>query len=136
MRICAIHHLSVIRCFKDGRPWDVVQVNAPAWEEVEYAIRRLDNDRLPLVQLDPSSDDDNEAIFNVLGGAGRWTLFQIMGEWRYEDPAGGDGEVRLWEGGQTHVCRERNVLRDLESVLAIARRFYLAASYEELALEP
>ena len=128
----AIHHLSVIRCFSDGRPMDVVQVMSPAWEELEYAIRRMDNDSLPLVQLNPTADEDNPDVFNVLGGAGRWTLFQMMGAWRYVDPAGGAEEVTLWEQGQAFRCHGRNVLTNVESVLTIVRKFYETASYQEL----
>ncbi len=128
----AVHHLSVIRSFRDGRPLDVVQVMSPAWTEVEYAIRRMDNDCLPLAQLNPTADEEDENIFNVIGGAGRWALFQMMGKWRYEDPSGGLGEVRLWETGQAYRCQERHVLTEVEAVLAIVRTFYQTGEYEGL----
>jgi hypothetical protein len=63
---------------------------------------------------------------------GAWALFHIMGEWQYEDPAGGDGEVRLWESDQGYFCRGKNVLADIEKVLRITKAFYDTGSYDEL----
>jgi len=127
-----IHQLSVIRSFRDGRPLDVVQVISPAWAEVEYAIRRMDNDGLPLAQLIPSAEEEDENALNIIGGAGRWALFQMTGKWRYEDPLGGLGEVRLWEHGQVYRCQQRHVLTDVEAVLDIVRTFYQTADYGRL----
>jgi len=129
----AIHHMAVVRYFLDGRPWDVVQVIEPAWEEVEHAIRRMDNVSLPLVQLNPTADEENEDVFNVLGGDGRWALFQIMGSWHFENPEGGEEEVTLWESDQGYSCKARNILTDIEAVLRITRQFYRTGSYEGLS---
>lgn len=92
----------------------------------------MDNVCLPLVQLNPTGDEEDENTFNVIGGDGRWAMFQIMGEWHYENPTGGEGEALLWESGQGYACRERNVLTDVEAVLRIARKFYETSDYAEL----
>ena len=71
-------------------------------------------------------------MFNVCGGAGRWALFHIMGDWQYVDPNKGDGEVRLWESDQGYFCQEKNILTDVEKVLRVTKAFYDTGSYEGL----
>jgi hypothetical protein len=56
----------------------------------------------------------------------------MMGDWQYEDPVGGDDEVRLWDSDQGYFCREKNVLRDVEKVLRIAKAYYDTGSYDGL----
>jgi hypothetical protein len=127
-----IRHLTVIRYYRDGRPWDAEDVPAPSWANVEAAIRRMDNYCFPIVQLNCTESDEDESIFNVIGGAGRWALFHLYGEWQYEDLTGGGGEVRLWDSDQGYFCRERNVLTDVEKVLRITKAFYETGSYDHL----
>ena len=68
-----------------------------------------------------------------VGGAGRWALLQIMGDWQYEDPTSNDDrEVWLWESDQGYACRGKNVLTDVEKVLRIVRKFYESGSYAGL----
>lgn len=38
-----IHHMSIIRYYRDARPWDVKQIDSPSWPDVESAIRLMDN---------------------------------------------------------------------------------------------
>jgi hypothetical protein len=127
-----IHHMTVIRYYRDGRHWDSEQVRSPSWSDAEAAIRRMDNYCFPIVQLNCTEHEDDEGIFNVIGGDGRWALFHMMGEWQYEDPSGGDGEVRLWDSDQGYFCKERNVLTDIERVLRITKAFYDTGSYDHL----
>jgi len=89
-----IHHVSVIRYYRDRPGWDGEQIQDPTWDDVEAAIRRMDNYCFPIVQLNPTEFEDSEEIFNVIGGDGRWAL--MSSDWQYEDPAGSDEEVRLW----------------------------------------
>ena len=114
----AIHHMTVIRYYRDGRRWDSNNLVRPAWPDVVAAVHRMDNFCFPIVQLNTTDDDENEGIFNIIGGAGRWALFQMMGEWKYADPAGGDDEVRLWESDQGYFCKAKNILTDVEKVVA------------------
>jgi len=119
-----IRQLSVIRYYRDGRHWDAEQITTPAWSEVEAAIRRMDNYCFPIVQLNTTENKEAEYIFNICGGAGRWALFHMAGDWQYERPGGGEGEVRLWESDQGYYCREKNILTDIERVLRIAKYPY------------
>jgi len=127
-----IHHMTVIRYYRDGRPWDSEDITEPAWPDVEAAIRRMDNYCFPIVQLNTTEYEDSGDIFNVVGGAGRWALFHMMGDWQYDLQGGGEGEVQLWDSDQGYFCREKNILTDIEKVLRITRAFYDTGSYGSL----
>ena len=127
-----IHHMTVTRYYRDGRPWDATRVERPSWVEVELAIRRMDNYCFPIVQLNLTAYDDDEAIFNVIGGAGRWALFHMMGDWQYADAEGSNSDARLWDSDQGYFCKEKNVVTDVEKVLRITRAFYRTGRYEGL----
>lgn len=127
--------MTVFQYFRDDRPWSSEQIESPTWADVEAAIRRMDNYCFPVVWLNCDEDDnedESEDIFCVIGGDGRWTLFRFMGEWNYEDPNGGDGEVRLWESDQGCFCRERNVITEAEKVLRITKKYYETGTYDNL----
>src|SRR5258707_38713 len=87
-----IHNLTAVRYYRDGRHWDLERINSLTWRDVEAAVRRMDNYCFPWVQLNTSGNDEDENIFNVIGGEGRWALFHLMGDWQYEDPLGSDKE--------------------------------------------
>ncbi len=38
----------------------------------------MDNYCFPIVYLNTTHYDDDESIFNIIGGDGRWTLFHMM----------------------------------------------------------
>jgi len=127
-----IHHMTVIRYFRDGRPWESEKIPAPMWSDVEAAIRRMDNYCFPIVQLNTTENEESPDVFWICGGDQRWALFQIMGDWQYEKPGGGEGEVQLWESDQGYYCREKNILTDVEQVLHITKAFYDTGSYDGL----
>jgi hypothetical protein len=127
-----IHHMTVIRYYRDGRHWDTEEISSPSWPDVESAIRRMDNYCFPIVQLNTTDNEYDESIFNVCGGAGRWALFQMMGAWQYEETDGSEEEARLWESDQGYYCREKNILTDFEKVLRIVKAFYETGSYKDL----
>ena len=56
----------------------------------------------------------------------------MMGEWQYAEPGGSEREVRLWDSDQGYFCCEKNVLRDVEKVLRIVKKFYETGSYDDL----
>jgi len=124
--------LTAIEYFRDQRPWKAHQIASPIWSEVEAAVRRMDNFCFPIVQLHCTEFDDDQDMFNILGGAGRYAMFHMMGEWQYVDESRGDGAVHLWESDQGYDCEERNVATDIEKVLRIAKRFYETGSYAQL----
>ena len=96
----------------------------------------MDNFHYPRVELSLHEEDTGEDEFNICGGSGRWALFQIMGEWQYEDPGGSEKEARLWESDQGYYCMEKNILTDIEKVLLLTKVFYETGSYEALAATP
>ena len=88
----AIHHMTVIRYYRDERPWDADVIRLPPWPSVEAAIRRMDNYCFPIVQLNAVEDDESEDVFFIFGGDGRWALAQRMGDWQYERQSGKPSE--------------------------------------------
>lgn|SRR5690349_15795297 len=127
-----IHHMTAIRYYRDRPGWDAQQIHSPTWSDVESAIGRMDNYCFPIVQLNTTDNDEDENVFNILGGDGRWALFHMMGEWQYAEPGGSEKEVRLWESDQGYFCREKNVLGDVEKVLRIVKKFYETGMYDDL----
>lgn len=127
-----IHQLCIIRYYEDDRPWDEQKTRHPSWSQVESAIQQMDNRLYPIVQLNCTEYEDDEDIFNIIGGAGRWTLFQMMGKWKYHDPNKGSNDVMLWESDQGYSCQECNVLTDIEKVLRITYEFFQTGSYTTL----
>src|SRR5262245_117245 len=120
-----IRRMDSSRYYRDGRPPDRETVVAPSWAEVEAAIRRMDTYCFPIVMLNPTDDEDDQTILTIAGGAGRWAMAHILGDWEYEDPTSTDEtEVWLWESDQGYHCLGKNVLTYVEKVLRIARKFY------------
>ena len=131
--------LTVVQYYKDHKPWVAHPVKNPLWSAVDEAIRRMDNFCFPIILLSCAQYEDaegafeDEDAFNVIGGAGRFALFQMTGPWRYDDSSGRMGEVRLWDSDQGYFCQEGNILVDIEKVLRIAKRFYETGSYDGLS---
>lgn len=128
-----IRYMTIVRYYRDSRPWDTKRVRQPTWPSVEEAVCQMDNYSFPIVQLTCIDDDDGKGFeedsFNIIGGDGRWALFHMMGEWQFEDPSGGSADVRLWDSDQGYFCKERNVLTDIGQVLRITQAFYNSGSY-------
>ena len=70
-----VRHMTAIRYYRDRPGWDAQEIDSPSWSDIEPAIRRMDNYYFPIVQLNTTANDEDEKIFNILGGAGRWALF-------------------------------------------------------------
>ena len=66
-----VHHMTVIRYYRDRQGWDAEDTLQPPWESVESAIRRMENYCFPIVQLNLTPYEDDMTIFNVVGGDGR-----------------------------------------------------------------
>ena len=64
-----IHHMTVIRYYRDRPDWDAQQIDSPSWSDVEPAIRRMDNYCFPAVQL-KTTKTKISSIFLVAMGAG------------------------------------------------------------------
>jgi hypothetical protein len=126
-----VRQLIAIHYHRD-RHWDAEYTAAPDWDDVAAAFRRMDDHFYPIVQLSCAERADDETMFNVIGGDGRFALFHQMGDWQYSDPAGSDDEVRLWTSDQGYFCAQRNVLTDIDKVLRIAKTHYESGSYAGL----
>lgn len=74
---------------------------------------------------------EDENSLHVIGGDGQWALFQRTGPCRFEDPDGSREESRSWESDQGYFCERSNIVTDIRSVLATARAFWEAPSYDE-----
>jgi hypothetical protein len=65
--------------------WSCVEIKSPKWQDVSAAIRRMDDNEYPIVQLswkDIDSCFDDEASFNVIGGpVSGFALFEVMPGW-------------------------------------------------------
>jgi len=129
-----IREMTCVRYYRDGGHWDKERVVLPSWSDVEAAVRRMDNYCFPIVHLNTTEDEEEESIFNIVGGDGRWALFQMMGEWKYTDREyqGEIDEEWLWESDQGYCCETNELLTDVEKVLRIVRKYYDTGSYDEL----
>jgi hypothetical protein len=71
------------------------------WEAVAAAIRKMDDDEYPIVQLswkDVNTCFDDDESFNFIGaGTSGFALFEMMPGWNFENPDGSEEDVRLWQ---------------------------------------
>ena len=128
-----IHHMSVIRYYRDRSGWDEEQIIDPEFGQIETAIRRMDNLCFPVVDLNPSEYEDDTGILHIVGGDGRFAVASLG--WRFEDPLGANAEVALWESDQGYFTKQKNVLTDIHDVLALARVFAQTSSHAALQQE-
>jgi len=61
-----IHHMTTIRYYRDGRHWDTERINSPSWQDVEAAVRRMDNYCFPIVELNTTESDEKREPFQYL----------------------------------------------------------------------
>jgi len=99
----------------------------------------MDDNEYPIVQLswkENVSCFDDEESFNIIGGAvSGFALFECVPGWHFEDPIGGDDDVRLWRSDQGHFCKRKNVIADVEKVLTLARIYFETGSYQAVQTE-
>ena len=131
-------HLTIVR-YPPRKHWSCVEVRLPEWEAVSAAIRKMDDDEYPIVQLsckEVGSCFDDEQAFNIIGGgASGFALFEFLKRWEFDDPASGDEGVRLWQSDQGYFCRRRNILTDIDTVLIFAKTYFETGSYEAVQRE-
>ncbi len=133
-----IKHMTIVEYFKDDRPSCNHRVDNPTWNEINQAIKQMDNYCYPIVLLsciqlsEDESCFDDEDSFNIIGGNGKLALFHFMAEWQYENSYGGEEEVRLWDSDQGYFCQEKNIIYDIELALRIVKEFYETCSYNKL----
>lgn len=99
----------------------------PSWEQVQAAVRRMENFCYPIVTI--ATDPEEQHALFIVGGPRRFAVADLTGTWQYERPDGGKEEVRLWASDQGYYCRERNVIRSRGKVLDLARAFFETGNF-------
>jgi hypothetical protein len=64
-----------------------------------------------------------------------FALFEFFKRWEFDDPTGGDEDVRLWQSDQGYFCQKRNIVADVNDVLTLARVYFETGSYAALQQE-
>jgi hypothetical protein len=134
----AVRSLVAVRYYRDRDGWDSLLTRGPTWQDVARAVTRMEDWCWPIVILscraEGTADEiwEDEHALHLVGGAGRFALFQMMGEWRYLDPDGSTAEARLWQSDQGYSCADREVLTDLDAALRLARGYFESGSYRAL----
>jgi hypothetical protein len=131
-------HLTIVH-YPSGQDWSCVEVRLPEWEMVSAAIRKMDDNEYPIVQLSckdvGSCFDDEQSLQFIGGGASGFALFEFLKRWEFDDPAGGDEGVRLWQSDQGYFCKRRNIVTDIDTVLILAKTYFETGSYEAVQRE-
>jgi hypothetical protein len=128
------HHLTIVH-YPPHEPYRCLEVRSPAWEDVAAAIRKMDDNEYPIVQLsweDVDSCFDDESSLNIVGGSGVGFALSEMNGWRFDDPKGSDEDVRLWQSDQGYFCKRRNLIAEIDVVLELARIYFETGSYDEV----
>jgi hypothetical protein len=129
-------NLLTIIHYPPRKQWRSVEIRSPDWEDVSAAIRQMDDNEYPLVEMSwanmDDGDVDEESLHIVGGGASGFAMTNFTGEWRFEDPDGGDEEVRLWQSDQGYFCKRRNIIADVDVVLKITKVYFETGSYDEV----
>jgi len=122
MTICEWHGSAITECV----------VSFPAWEDVEAAVRALDNSSFNDVYLHPSAADLGTYLC-IGGGAGRYVVTGSISNEVFQtflDPdLPPDPQEALVVGGQEGLYAH-NWVHNLEDALCATRAFYLAGSFE------
>lgn len=128
------HHLTIVH-YPPREPYRCLEIPSPSWEAVSSAIRQMDDNEYPIVQLsweDVESCFDDESSFNIIGGvAAGFSLFEMNG-WRFDDPNGSDEDVRLWQSDQGYFCKRRNIITEIDRVLTLTRIYFETGSYDDV----
>ena len=132
-----VKSMAVVQYYRDGRPWTCDVVPDPKWPDVFAAVEAMDNFYFPIVLLSLQECERHEEVFadedafNIIGGNGRYALFQMIAGWQFTDPEGSEAETRLWESDQGYFCEERNVVAK-EKAMRIIRAYFETGSYDGL----
>jgi len=129
------HRLTILH-YPPQQRWRSVEIPSPGWEDVSAAIRNMDDNEYPIVELswaDLEEGDVDEESFHIIGGAASgFAMSNFSGDWQFEYSNGSDEEVRLWQSDQGYFCKRKNVIADVDVVLKIARVYFDTGSYDEV----
>jgi hypothetical protein len=110
-----------------GWDWHTELHVTPTWDDIEVAIRRLDQFQHPFVWLYRSGiiQEDTPYDFNVIGGNSLYA-FDGMAKgksFRYIQPNAGHELVDVWTSDQGFVTEAHYVCRELAIVLQATKYF-------------
>jgi hypothetical protein len=108
----------------------------PTWEQVEAAVRRLDNASLNDLYLQPDADN-SETYLCVGGGGGRYVLAGVLAGDRFPtlvDPNRPAEPAELLRVGGQEGDYPANVVHDLETTLAAVQAFWASGSFDGAGL--
>lgn len=117
--------LATVHTSSDGQPLEVRRFTDPTTDQIEQAIRDLDQRDRPSLRL--LAGEGVAAILEIRGGNGTYTLRQPGDGWVYYDPTAGDEQVEVCAGER---CPAFHVCTDVNEVLRIARRFVETGAFE------
>jgi Lon protease-like protein len=112
--------------------WSAHEVPNPTWDQIELALRRLDQFEYPYVWLLLGSGGDwglmeKEGYLNILGGNG---IFCVDGATPFDgrrrlsvSQHSRETTVDVWLSDQGFSTEERFVCKDIETVIRVARHF-------------
>ena len=96
-------HLTTVH-YPPEAEWYCVECRNPEWHTVAEAVRQMNDDTHPIVQLSHKDIDScfsDESSFNIIGGVSSgFALFEFVPGWMFEDPSGSHDDVRLWRSDQ------------------------------------
>lgn len=104
----------------------------PSWDQVEAAVRRLDNDTFNDLYLQPDADN-SETYLCVGGGAGRYVLAGVLAGDRFPtliDPTRPADPTELIRVGGQEGDYPANVVHDLDTTLQAVRAFWASGSFD------
>jgi len=122
------YRLGVIH-YPPGQHWTKAEILSPSWHDVAAAIQRMDDNEYPIVELGWEEFEDDETIFNIVGGVeAGFALFELVPGWQFEIPHGSEDRVRLWQSDQGYFCQRKNIA-DLDTALRLAKVYFETGSY-------
>jgi hypothetical protein len=104
----------------------------PTWEQVEAAVRRLDNAAFSDLYLQPDAAN-SETYLCVGGGAGRYVLAGVLAGDRFPtliDPDRPAEPAELIRVGGQEGDYPGNVVHDLDTTLRAVRAFWASGDFD------
>ena len=116
----------------NGRGWKSHKTPAPAWAEIEFAVRALDQFQHPFIHLWAADDEqsqnyDDSDVLEIMGGLNAYWLAGTMNGFfqrRLHYPEFGTTEIPVWTSDQGFADAEKHICRDIDVVLQITRYYH------------
>ena len=120
--------LEIIQYETSNGPWKAIRTSSPPWPAIESAVKQMDGDLFPIVNLFVDVEAASDAVpdFELLGGrVGYFIMARLEGTTLYyRDEHASSEELDVWISDQGFSCPRFMVCPDLEKVLAATRHFF------------